>query len=84
MAVLFKGDVKVMINRHGFMGDGIVLTFADCIIFSNTAGKYTLQFNEPGAPLRTDYESVADAYIAAQVHFGKLELKGDMYVPVNA
>lgn len=83
MAVLFEGEVRVMINRHSYIGDGIVLTFPDCIIFSNTGGKFTLQL-KPSGVLGTNYESVADAYIAAQVHFGKLELKGDMYVPVNA
>lgn len=83
MAVLFKGEVEVMLNRHSFMGDGITLRFPEFLVFNNTGGKYTLQFKNPGAPLRADYESVADAYIAAQVHLGKLELKEGMYVPVE-
>src|ERR1700675_1331467 len=80
VAVLFEGQAKGMINRHRFMGDGITVTFPEKFtIFVNTADKYTLQFNHDSdfkhIPVKTDYESFADAYIAAMVHIGKMELR---------
>lgn len=86
MAVVFEGEVKIMINRHGYLGDGISLRFPEFIIFLNTSNKYTLQFTKDGETsfLKSDCESVADAYIHAQVRLGNLELKDGMYVPVNA
>ena len=78
MSVVFDGQATVMINRHGYMGDGICITFPDCIVFSNTGGKYSAQL-KPNGLIGTDYESVADAYIAAQVHLGKLILEEGFY-----
>lgn len=83
MAVVFEGEVKVMINRHRFMGDGIVLTWPEFLIFSNTGNKYTLQAKQGFNILtKTDFETVTDAYLAAQVQLGKLKIEGDEYVPV--
>lgn len=86
MAVVFKGEVELMLNRHGSLGDGISITFKDpeFYIFANTGGKYTLQIGAPAEYLNTEFETITDAYIAAQVRFGKVELKDGMYVPVNA
>jgi len=71
MAIVFEGEVKVMLNRHQFMGDGITLYFPEFLIFQNTSEKYTLQYSpRERGPLKTDYESVTDAYIAAQLHLG--------------
>jgi hypothetical protein len=82
VAVVFEGELKVMLNRHRHMGDGIVLHFPDgIIIFSNTADKYSLQMKT--GLLGSDFESVTDAYIAAQVHLGKLQLKDGMYEPCS-
>lgn len=83
MAVVFEGEVKIMLNRHRFMGDGIVLTWPEFLIFLNTGDKYSAQIIQSGAGglIGTDYPTVTDAYIAAQVHLGKLELKDGMYVP---
>jgi hypothetical protein len=82
MSVVFNGQVGVRLNRHDCLGDGIVLTFPHFTIFQNTSGKYSLQIRTQ--LIRTDYESVTDAFVAGQVHLGKLELKDGAYVPVNA
>ena len=85
MAIVFEDKVKVTLNRHRFMGDGIALNFSEFTIFSNTSGKYSLQTNYQegiaGHLVGSDYESATDAYIAAQVHLGKLELKDGVYIP---
>jgi len=84
---VFEGQVEVMLNRK--FGDGICLTWPEFLIF-NTSGGYAVQFlnghNIAATPtwplLGTYHESVTAAYIAAQVHLGKLELVGDEYIPV--
>lgn len=87
MAVVFKGEARVELNRHRYCGDGLTVTFSEgFILFQNSSGKYSFQTDFkngiPGQLIGSKYESMTDAYLAAQVHFGKLELIGDEYVPV--
>jgi hypothetical protein len=67
----------------------MVLEFPEFLIFLNTGNKYSLQWRQgvahtsPDVLQGTDYETVTDAYIDAQVHLGNLELKDGLYVPVQ-
>lgn len=80
MSVLFEGQAKVMINRHRFMGDGISIHFPNCIVFANTSGKYSAQLGFDNLPLVGDsYETIADAYIAAQIARGTMIEKDGGY-----
>lgn len=72
MAVVFEGEVKIMINRHRFMGDDCAITFPNFTIWLNTANKWCFSYPHKGEVHAE--ETLTQAYIEACLAYGvKLE-----------
>jgi hypothetical protein len=76
MAIAFKGNAEVMLNRHQSLGDGISIKFPNEVsVYANLGGKYSLQIN--GKPKGDDFLTITDAYLTAE------KILNDQFEPVK-